>query len=400
MSAATAYGPIPALAAAGISDTTPNPEGGIIERDAAGKPTGVLRETAGRLVTGKVPPQSREETGKVLREHLQMLASYGVVGYVEAMAFRDDLEVYADLADKGLLKQRVQACIAYSEAGQANPDFDRTVEDRAKYARPLFNANCIKVFADGVPTESHTGAMLGDYQAGQPNAPARGLLLFDPAQMAANLVKWDKLGVTVLFHAAGDRAVRSALDAIAAARKANGMNGPIHQVGHSTLSTGRPAPLQGAQGGGRIFAVPVGPAADQRRHHQRRRRTAHRSRLADPRRVRGGRTGHRRVRLGGRAQARSVDRHRNRRHAPQSRRRHAQLRPEGSDHPAAGYHDVFDRCCHGSAPPPPPDRWKRARSRISSCWTAIPSPARRPRSTIPACSKPGSVARASTNTKP
>jgi cytosine/adenosine deaminase-related metal-dependent hydrolase len=41
-----------------------------------------------------------------------------------------------------------------------------------------------------------------------------------------------------------------------------------------------------------------------------------------------------------------VDRHRNRRHAPQSRRRHAQLRPEGSDHPAAGYHDVFDRCCH------------------------------------------------------
>jgi predicted amidohydrolase YtcJ len=110
-----------ALAAAGISDTTPNPEGGIIERDAAGKPTGVLRETAGRLVTGKVPPQSREETGKVLREHLQMLASYGVVGYVEAMAFRDDLEVYADLADKGLLKQRVQACIAYSKPGRPIP---------------------------------------------------------------------------------------------------------------------------------------------------------------------------------------------------------------------------------------------------------------------------------------
>lgn len=224
-----------ALAAAGITDTTPNPEGGIIERDAAGKPTGVLRETAGRLVTGKVPPQSPEETGKILREHLQMLASYGVVGYVEAMAFRDDLEVYADLADKGQLKQRVQACIAYSEAGQANPDFDRTVADRAKYARPMFNANCIKVFADGVPTESHTGAMLGDYQAGQPNAPARGLLLFDPAQMATNLVKWDKLGVTVLFHAAGDRAVRSALDAIAAARKANGMGGPMHQVGHATF---------------------------------------------------------------------------------------------------------------------------------------------------------------------
>lgn len=224
-----------ALAATGITEATPNPEGGIIERDASGKPTGILRETAGRLVTSILPPQSRNLTKRNLEQNLAMLSGYGIVGFVEAMAYRDDLDVYAELADQGVLKQHVQTCIAYSEAGRANPEFDQTLATRARYARKNLDPNCIKVFADGVPTESHTAAMLEDYKAGQPNAPARGLLLFDPQQMDKLVTSWDKQGITVMFHAAGDRSVRSALDSIAAARKANGTNGPIHHVGHSTF---------------------------------------------------------------------------------------------------------------------------------------------------------------------
>lgn len=224
-----------ALKAAGIGVGTPNPEGGIIERDASGKPTGVLRETASRLVLNKIPPQPLDKTEENLAQLLAMLGSHGLVGYLEAMAFRDDLEVYARLADRGVLKHRVQACIAYSAAGETNADLDATLAVRTSYVRPNFDTNCIKVFADGVPTESHTGAMLERYQAGQPNAPERGLLLFDPARMAANVTRWDKQGITVMFHAAGDRAVRASLDAIAEARKANGPAGPMHQVGHSTF---------------------------------------------------------------------------------------------------------------------------------------------------------------------
>lgn len=224
-----------ALAAAGISESTQNPEGGIIERDASGKPTGVLRETAGRLVTSTLPPQPRELTKQNLEKNLAMLSGFGIVGFVEAMAYRDDLDVYAELSDQGILKQHVQTCIAYSEAGRANPEFEQTLAMRARYARKNVDPNCIKVFADGVPTESHTAAMLDVYKAGQPNAPERGMLLFDPQQMDKQVTSWDKQGITVMFHAAGDRAVRSALDAIEAARKANGMKGPIHHVGHSTF---------------------------------------------------------------------------------------------------------------------------------------------------------------------
>lgn len=224
-----------ALAAAGIKDNTPNPEGGIIERDAAGKPTGILRETAGRLVTAKIPPQAQTQTVQEMQQNLAMLSSYGIVGYVEAMAYRDDLQVYDELADRGLLKHHVQACIAYSESGRPNANFEQTLAARSQYARATFNPNCIKVFADGVPTESHTSAMLEPYQAGQPNAPARGLLLFDPGEMAKLVTSWDRQGITVMFHAAGDRAVRSALDAVEVARKTNGSSGPIHHVGHATF---------------------------------------------------------------------------------------------------------------------------------------------------------------------
>jgi|688.fasta_scaffold03907_18 predicted amidohydrolase YtcJ len=224
-----------AMKAAGITSTMPNPDGGIIERDAAGNPTGVLRETANHLVIAKVPPQPIEKTEENLQPLLGWFSSFGIVGYLEAMAFRDDLEVYARLADKGVLKHRIQACIAYSAAGHPNADLDATIADRAKYARANFDPNCIKVFADGVPTESHTGAMLEKYQAGQPNAPERGLLLFNPTQMGANVTTWDEQGITVMFHAAGDGAVRASLDAVAEARKANGMKGPMHQIGHSTF---------------------------------------------------------------------------------------------------------------------------------------------------------------------
>ena len=224
-----------ALAIAGITKDTPNPEGGIIERDAAGLPTGVLRETARNLVLRHLPPQPAERTQAELKKNLDYLLSFGITGYVEAMAFRDDLAVYAALADKGELKQHVQACIAYSHAGHPNPDLDATIAAIPEYTRERFKPTCIKVFADGVPTESHTGAMLEDYEAGQPNAPARGLLLFDPAKLHPMMAKWDKLGLNVLFHAAGDAAVRASLDAIAFARAQNGNDGPIHQVGHSTF---------------------------------------------------------------------------------------------------------------------------------------------------------------------
>jgi predicted amidohydrolase YtcJ len=224
-----------ALAAAEITRDTENPEGGIIERDAAGEPTGLLRESANDLIFRRLPPPTPAQNAAGLRSSVAKLTSMGIVGFTDAMVYEPDLIAYTTLVDSGMLPQTVRTCIAYSQAGKRVTGFEALLARRGTYARSNVRPDCVKIFVDGVPTESHTSAMLEPYASGQPNAPARGLLLVPAVELNAAVARFDKMGLTVLFHAAGDAATRAAFDAIAYARKTNGMTGPRHQIGHSTF---------------------------------------------------------------------------------------------------------------------------------------------------------------------
>jgi len=56
-----------------------------------------------------------------------------------------------------------------------------------------------------------------------------------PGPLKSAVTDFDRQGLTVKFHAAGDAAVRAGLDAIEAARKANGFSGLTHDVGHNSF---------------------------------------------------------------------------------------------------------------------------------------------------------------------
>lgn len=113
------------------------------------------------------------------------------------------------------------------------------IQARNLHARPRLDIDCIKIFLDGVPTDSHTAAMLEPYEGvveGRADeASASGLLLMEQAPLNAAVTRFDRMGLKVKFHAAGDAAVRAGLDAIAAARDANGFTGLLHDVGHATF---------------------------------------------------------------------------------------------------------------------------------------------------------------------
>jgi predicted amidohydrolase YtcJ len=83
---------------------------------------------------------------------------------------------------------------------------------------------------DGV-AENFTAAMLAPYLdgCGSPTANA-GLSFVDPQRLGEHVTELDRLGFQVHFHALGDRAVREALDAVAAARAANGWTDNRHQL--------------------------------------------------------------------------------------------------------------------------------------------------------------------------
>lgn len=225
-----------ALALAGITGATADPDGGIIEKDKAGEPTGLLRDSAAAIVRAVIPAATPEDVLSSLRKALAIMAQNGITALEDAIIRADNLGAYMALADAGELRQRVCGCLVW---GHENPDFDRLLANRASYTRPHFKLDCVKVFMDGVPTESHTSAMLEPYApsgSGQKGgAPDRGLLMIPPSVIDPLVTRLDREQVLVKFHAAGDWAVRAAMDAVEAARDANGTGGPHHQVGHLTF---------------------------------------------------------------------------------------------------------------------------------------------------------------------
>lgn len=229
-----------ALELAGITRATPDPEGGIIERDARGEPTGVLRESASFAVSRLVPPSTQEETIDALHWALDQMLALGVTSFTDAGTDRAINPAYAALADRGVLKQRVRGCYMWSPVrpgpdGKPEPDPTGWV---AQFARERFRPDCIKLVLDGVPTTAHTGAMVEPYEEALHDhgvGREKGLLMIPAAVLNRTVTDLDRRGWTVKFHAAGDGAVHAGIDAIAAARKANGYSGLHHNVGHCSF---------------------------------------------------------------------------------------------------------------------------------------------------------------------
>ncbi|MFI0976064.1 amidohydrolase [Streptomyces sp. NPDC021093] len=230
-----------ALRAAGIGPGTPDPVGGIFERDAAGNPIGLQRETAAELLAASAPKPSDEEVEAALEWSLGEMLSYGITSFTEAAVgftagARAELRAYTRLAARGAVRQRVRLCLVWSPH---DPSCEDVIAGRNHYAIGHLTPDCVKIFLDGVPTDSHTAAMLEPYKdtvAGRdPEFSRYGILAIAPAVLNRLVTRFDRMGITVKFHAAGDGAVRAALDAIEAARTANGHSPHMHNVGHCTF---------------------------------------------------------------------------------------------------------------------------------------------------------------------
>jgi predicted amidohydrolase YtcJ len=132
----------------------------------------------------------------------------------------------------------VRLCLHWEPGNAAAED---VIARRNFYARARVTPDCVKIFLDGVPTDSHTAAMVEPYAgnvAGRSDAASRsGLLLVKQEVLDQAVTRFDRMGLTVKFHAAGDAAVRAGLNAIEAARRANGFSGHLHDVGHCTFVT-------------------------------------------------------------------------------------------------------------------------------------------------------------------
>jgi predicted amidohydrolase YtcJ len=222
-----------ALRLAGVTRDTPDPAGGIIERDAKGEPTGLFRENAMRLVEKVLPEPGDAVKREALTLSTNQMLSYGIIAFEDATVRKNNIATFAALAAQGKLKQYVRGCIVWAPGDK---DGEELIARRAEYARGRFSTNCVKIFMDGVPTESHTAAMLAPYEPSDKHAHGgTGMLLIPQPVLNKAVADFDRMGLHIKFHAVGDGAVRAAIDAVEHARTINGRGGSSHELGHNTF---------------------------------------------------------------------------------------------------------------------------------------------------------------------
>ena len=220
-----------ALEIAGIAAATPDPDGGRIDREADGEtPLGSLQENATELVERYVPDPGPAGREAGLRFAIDMLSSYGVTSIQEAMATEQELQAYRTLDERGELDLRVVAAMLWDRE-RGLEQIDDLIALRDEYTGGRLRSTAVKFWYDGV-MENYTALMLEPY-LGQNGG--RGISMLDPDVMRRAVSRLDAAGFQVHFHAIGDAAVRDALDAIEAARNANGDRDSRHHIAHLEL---------------------------------------------------------------------------------------------------------------------------------------------------------------------
>lgn len=225
-----------ALELAGITAATPDPADGRIEREPDGTPAGTLHEGAGHLLADLLPSTDFDGQLEGLRVAQEHLFSLGITSWQDAavgsmFGQEDLLPVYLHAAASGLLKARVVGGLWWDRArsGDQIPDL---VERRGAGVAGRFRPTTIKIMLDGV-AENFTAAMLEPYEDGCGcQTENDGLDFVDPVGLKEYVARLDAAGFQVHFHALGDRAVRHALDAVEAAREANGQSDGRHHLAH------------------------------------------------------------------------------------------------------------------------------------------------------------------------
>jgi predicted amidohydrolase YtcJ len=222
-----------ALALAGITRDTKDPLNGTIVRDPkSGEPTGALKEAAGGLVEDLIPEPSADRHYALLLQSLAMLNRMGITSVQDAGWTPEEAARFLPLLERaraeGRLTVRTRLTVDISPDDPAT-GIAEAVRLRQKYGDGAIVFGGVKGYVDGV-IEAHTAAMLAPWS--DDPALGRGTPRWEQAALDRAVAAADKAGLQVWLHAIGDRGIRMALDAYAAAAKQNGPRDRRDRVEH------------------------------------------------------------------------------------------------------------------------------------------------------------------------
>jgi predicted amidohydrolase YtcJ len=186
-----------ALAAAGITGKTVPPQGGAIDLDANGEPTGILRESAQSLIYKVIPPPSHDERRRGDELAIADAVTHGVTS-VQDFSDWEDFLVFEQMEKEGKLNLRISEWLPFKDP------LDELKMKRAHHDAndPLLHTGFLKGFMDG-SLGSRTAAMKAPYNDDPGNT---GLPQYTQPQLNKMAVERAQAGFQLGFHAIGDKA--------------------------------------------------------------------------------------------------------------------------------------------------------------------------------------------------
>jgi predicted amidohydrolase YtcJ len=226
-----------ALQLASISMASKDPQGGKIDRDSGGQPTGILRETAKGAVLAVIPPPTPDQRRQAIEAGLKDLAQWGVTSAQDYSGW-DDFQIYEQLEREGKLTARISEWLPF------NDSLETLAAHRSAHSLSdnVLHTTMLKGFMDG-SLGSRTAALLQPYSDDPQNS---GLPQFDQARLNQMAKERLHAGFQLGFHAIGDKAVQMALDAFATAeadarnqkvKAANGGDDYRLRIEHAQVTT-------------------------------------------------------------------------------------------------------------------------------------------------------------------
>ncbi|MFQ5343915.1 MAG: amidohydrolase [Anaerolineae bacterium] len=198
-----------ALQRAGITRETPDPPESRIERDAAGEPTGILREwNAIRLVRDLIPEPGAGTLREWLRDAIADAHRLGLTGIHDQRTEsegRTTFRQFQGLRRRDELKLRVHMNIAAEYLAEA-----ATLGLQAGFGDDQLWIGHVKAFADG-SMGSRTALMLEPFEGDPDN---RGMVVTSADELWDLAVRADEAGFSLSVHAIGDRAVRDVINVL------------------------------------------------------------------------------------------------------------------------------------------------------------------------------------------
>jgi predicted amidohydrolase YtcJ len=210
-----------------ITNDTKNPQGGEIERDADGVPTGMLKEASAMEFIGqKVPELTDEQRRHGIELVLAELARNGVTTAQDNSDWSDFL-VYRDLKQEKKLTARITEWLPF----MAPLSELQNLRSEGGTSDPWLRTGAVKMVTDGA-LGSRTAAMITPYSD---DPSTTGIMTLDTEKLKAMALERDKAGFQLAFHAIGDKANRISLDVFESLIRVNGTRDRRDRIEHAQV---------------------------------------------------------------------------------------------------------------------------------------------------------------------